>query len=155
MCLLLEEDRWLSYGWWWPDLTLICIYILYSTGLCSVNVRGRWGWAFDIVTPFWRYLTKKVNITTRISHARFPRLLEPCVHGHIIVFNSIWSIRHVSMASSSNLYRSKTCGFCGYIHKKLGGSKVFCCPQCKTNLDRDINGARNILLRYLTKKESA
>ena len=52
-------------------------------------------------------------------------------------------------------YTSKTCGFCGYIHKKLGGSKVFCCPQCKTNLDRDINGARNILLRYLTKKESA
>ena len=58
------------------------------------------------------------------------------------------------MASSSNLYRSKTCGFCGYIHKKLGGSKVFSCPQCKTKLDRDINGARNILLRYLTKKGS-
>jgi putative transposase len=50
-------------------------------------------------------------------------------------------------------YTSKTCGFCGYIHKKLGGSKEFCCPQCKTKLDRDINGARNILLRYLTKKE--
>ena len=50
-------------------------------------------------------------------------------------------------------YTSKTCGSCGYIHKKLGGSKEFCCPQCKINLDRDINGARNILLRYLTKKE--
>ncbi|GBC07164.1 hypothetical protein RclHR1_00730013 [Rhizophagus clarus] len=50
-------------------------------------------------------------------------------------------------------YTSKTCGFCGYIHKKLDGSKEFCCPQCKTKLDRDINGARNILLRYLTKKE--
>ena len=52
-------------------------------------------------------------------------------------------------------YTSKTCGSCGYIHKKLGGSKVFSCPQCKTKLDRDINSARNILLRYLTKKESA
>src|SRR5947208_16651604 len=38
-------------------------------------------------------------------------------------------------------YTSKTCGSCGYIHKKLGGSKEFCCPQCKINLDRDINGA--------------
>ncbi|RHZ77223.1 hypothetical protein Glove_184g52 [Diversispora epigaea] len=52
-------------------------------------------------------------------------------------------------------YTSKTCGFCGYIHEKLGGSKEFCCPQCKTKIDRDINGARNILLKYLTKKESA
>jgi len=50
-------------------------------------------------------------------------------------------------------YTSKTCGKCGYIHKKLGGSKEFCCPQCKINLDRDVNGARNILLKYLTKKE--
>src|SRR5205085_7549903 len=40
-------------------------------------------------------------------------------------------------------YTSKTCGFCGYIHRKLGGSKEFCCPQCKINIDRDINGARN------------
>ncbi|CAG8703828.1 11196_t:CDS:2 [Gigaspora margarita] len=51
-------------------------------------------------------------------------------------------------------YTSKTCGFCSYIHHKLGGSKKFCCPKCKMELDRDINGARNILLRYLTKKES-
>ncbi|CAG8818620.1 14370_t:CDS:2, partial [Gigaspora rosea] len=26
-------------------------------------------------------------------------------------------------------YTSKTCGFCGYIHHKLGGSKVFRCPK--------------------------
>src|SRR5205823_1844089 len=27
---------------------------------------------------------------------------------------------------------------------------LFCCPSCTAELDRDINGARNILLRYLT-----
>jgi putative transposase len=47
-------------------------------------------------------------------------------------------------------YTSKTCGSCGHIHRKLGGSKVFRCPSCAAELDRDINGARNILLRYLT-----
>ncbi|RHZ50134.1 hypothetical protein Glove_505g20 [Diversispora epigaea] len=47
-------------------------------------------------------------------------------------------------------YTSKTCGCCGHIHRKLGGSKVFRCPSCTAELDRDINGARNILLRYLT-----
>ena len=47
-------------------------------------------------------------------------------------------------------YTSKTCGCCDHIHQKLGGSKVFRCPSCAAELDRDINGARNILLRYLT-----
>lgn len=47
-------------------------------------------------------------------------------------------------------YTSKTCGNCGCIHWKLGGNKVFKCPSCGVVLDRDVNGARNILLRYLT-----
>ena len=47
-------------------------------------------------------------------------------------------------------YTSKTCGSCGCIHHGLGGSKVFRCPSCAADIDRDINGARNILLRYLT-----
>jgi len=49
-------------------------------------------------------------------------------------------------------YTSKTCGKCGTLHNKLGGNKVFACPHCKVTLDRDINGARNILIRYLTLK---
>jgi putative transposase len=49
-------------------------------------------------------------------------------------------------------YTSKTCGGCGHIHDKLGGSKVFRCPNCSYVADRDANGARNILLRYLSLK---
>ncbi|CAG8519635.1 3464_t:CDS:2, partial [Gigaspora rosea] len=30
---------------------------------------------------------------------------------------------------------------------QLGGSKIFCCPKYKTELDRDINGARTLLKR--------
>jgi len=47
-------------------------------------------------------------------------------------------------------YTSKTCGACGWIHNKLGGSKVFRCGRCPYVADRDANGARNILLRHLT-----
>jgi len=46
-------------------------------------------------------------------------------------------------------YTSKTCGACGSVHSRLGGSKRFVCPSCTASLDRDANGARNILLRYL------
>jgi putative transposase len=47
-------------------------------------------------------------------------------------------------------YTSKTCGRCGFLHYKLGSNKIFKCPQCRIEIDRDVNAARNILLRYLT-----
>ena len=47
-------------------------------------------------------------------------------------------------------YTSKTCGACGMLHHQLGGSKVFACPHCMYRANRDLNGARNIYLRYLT-----
>lgn len=49
-------------------------------------------------------------------------------------------------------YTSKTCGSCGKINAKLGASKLFRCPHCNVSMDRDINGARNILIRFLTLK---
>lgn len=47
-------------------------------------------------------------------------------------------------------YTSKTGGQCGVLHPKLGGSKTCVCPSCNVVVDRDMNGAPNILLRYLT-----
>jgi len=47
-------------------------------------------------------------------------------------------------------YTSRTCGSCGVLNQKLGGSKILRCAQCNNRVDRDLNGARNIYLRYLT-----
>ena len=46
---------------------------------------------------------------------------------------------------------SKTCGACGFIHAKLAGRKLFQCPNCSFEADRDVNGSRNILIRHLTR----
>jgi putative transposase len=45
-------------------------------------------------------------------------------------------------------YTSKTCGGCGKINNNLGSSKVFSC-ECGFKTDRDYNGARNIMIKYL------
>jgi putative transposase len=44
---------------------------------------------------------------------------------------------------------SKTCGNCGNIKQDLGASKVYKCSECKKKMYRDVNGARNILLKNI------
>ena len=56
----------------------------------------------------------------------------------------------VSVIEVNEAYTSKTCGKCGELHEKLGKSKTFECPKCAYTADRDVNGARNILLRHLS-----
>ena len=44
-------------------------------------------------------------------------------------------------------YTSKTCSCCGQLNNKLGSNKVFNCQYCDLEIDRDINSARNILIK--------
>ncbi len=48
-------------------------------------------------------------------------------------------------------WTSKTCGFCGNIDMQLGSKKTYSCKKCKLVIGRDVNGARNILIRSFTK----
>lgn len=47
-------------------------------------------------------------------------------------------------------YTSKTCGRCGRLNQNLGGNKVFRCRYCGLEGDRDVLGARNILIKMLS-----
>lgn len=45
-------------------------------------------------------------------------------------------------------YTSKTCTLCGKIND-VGGSEVYKCDGCGNQVDRDVNGSRNILIKNL------
>lgn len=47
-------------------------------------------------------------------------------------------------------FTSKTCTKCGHVHTKLGGSKLFKCPECGHVIGRDLNGALGIMLKALS-----
>lgn len=60
--------------------------------------------------------------------------------------------RKIGYMEVDEAYTSKTCTKCGEIKNNLGGSKVYKCDNCNLILDRDINGARNIYLKYIGSK---
>ena len=51
-------------------------------------------------------------------------------------------------------YTSKCCSNCGNIKWNLKGQKVYYCRECKSRFGRDINGAKNILLKYLIERKA-
>ncbi|KAG2381996.1 hypothetical protein C9374_005788 [Naegleria lovaniensis] len=73
------------------------------------------------------------------SHYRFKQRLLHKAREHP------WT--HIYIVNEA--YTSKTCSCCGHVYT-VGLSEVFRCPSCGSIFDRDINGARNILLRFLT-----
>jgi putative transposase len=71
------------------------------------------------------------------SHYRFKELLrEKCL------------LTNTKLLIVTEEYTSKTCGKCGNINKSLGGKKIFTCYRCGLKIDRDLNGARNIFLKF-------
>ncbi len=72
-----------------------------------------------------------------LSHYRFRQTL----------LNKAREYKNVRVILVNEAYTSKTCTRCGFIHQLLKGKKVFKCPSCQHEIDRDWNGARNIFMR--------
>jgi len=47
-------------------------------------------------------------------------------------------------------FTSKTCTRCGILNNSLGSSEFFKCKSCDLEIDRDVNGARNIYLKVFS-----
>ncbi len=51
-------------------------------------------------------------------------------------------------------YTSKTCSECGNIDDRLGTNKIYKCKSCDSIMDRDLNAAKNILLKFLIEQST-
>ncbi len=47
-------------------------------------------------------------------------------------------------------YTTQTCARCGWLHTKIGGSKMYHCQQCRLKVGRDFAGSFNIFLSNTT-----
>ena len=64
------------------------------------------------------------------------------------------SITNTNYKLINEMYTSKTCSNCGAYKRNLKGEEIYDCRKCKTSLDRDCNGCRNIYMRqYVIEQE--
>ncbi len=59
------------------------------------------------------------------------------------------SIKNCNYIIVNEYYTSKTCSICSNVNEDLGSSKIYNCIKCKSTLDRDVNGCRNIIIKCL------
>jgi len=74
-----------------------------------------------------------------LSHYRFREILK----------SKSEEYKYCKVVEVTEEYTSKTCGKCGNLHESLGSSKNYTCKKCKLEIDRDVNGARNIMIKTL------
>ena len=53
-----------------------------------------------------------------------------------------------NLLTTTEEYTSQTCTFCGFLSKTYD-NRVKKCSNCMNEIDRDINGARNIFMKYI------
>jgi len=58
------------------------------------------------------------------------------------------SINNKLIVCVNEAYTSQTCSYCGNLYNH-GCSKIYSCVNCNKNIDRDINAAKNILMKGL------
>ena len=94
----------------------------------------------------------KVKSMVKKKSSKLPRIVKRLMYMYSFYkFKQrlIWksSLEGSTVLVVNESYTSMTCTNCGYLNRNLGKAKTYDCPCCLTKIDRDINGARNILIK--------
>ncbi|MFQ5977645.1 MAG: RNA-guided endonuclease InsQ/TnpB family protein [Candidatus Heimdallarchaeota archaeon] len=96
-------------------------------------------------------VTEDLHVAGLIKNKRLAKAWADLAHGEFrrqLRYKSEWyGAQYVEIP---RFYpSSKLCSTCGFIHKDLQlKDRVFCCPLCGTQLDRDVNAALNMEQYY-------
>ena len=102
------------------------------------------------VSKMIRKIRKESSDSNRVINSRTAHMMQ-CLsfYKFKIKLKDLCEKRGCNLYIVDESYTSKTCGRCGELNNELKGNKVFTCKNCNLIIDRDWNGARNILLKNL------
>lgn len=102
-----------------------------------------------IIIPKFESKNMSKKTTRNIGKKTTTNLLHLSHYKFLIKLMYKCKMNNKNLVIMNESYTSKTCGQCGKINSELGSNKIFTCSKCKLEIDRDVNGARNIMLKML------
>ena len=89
------------------------------------------------------------KMAEKVNNSRLARsLYNTSFYKFLIKLRIRCEIKGIEIIERPEYYTSKTCTRCGRINTGLKlQEREYCCSSCGIRIDRDINGARNIMLR--------
>lgn len=97
-----------------------------------------------IVPPFETQEMVKKSTSSKLSRS----LYNVSFYTFLLKLKAKCESYDIELIIRPEYYTSKTCTRCGEINSGLKLSdRIYNCKECKLKIDRDINGARNIMLR--------
>lgn len=93
------------------------------------------------------------NIVKRNNSVLSPEQKVACLRTKYFEFSQRLAYKckvyNVYYKKINESYTSKTCSKCGNYKHNLGRDKYYICDKCDLIIDRDINGSRNIYIKFL------
>jgi putative transposase len=160
ICNMLDYYKWsLNHKWHSPKYVKLKTDKLYRKQLNLIeemhqkvinNLTHKYNW---ILLPSFetqdmlegRGYTKNKRDVKRLayqlSHFKFKENLQ----------QRCKQMKHCKVITVSEAWTTKTCTLCGWVWANMTTmDRIFKCKECDNEIDRDVNAARNILIRTLT-----
>lgn len=159
ICSMLDYYNWSLTSWHKPKYVRYKTDKLYRKQLHLIDemhrkiiqdITSQYNWIF---LPSFETQDMLVGKSYNKKHREAKRHAYQLAHYKFKtrLINRCEQLDNCKLLIVSEAYTTKTCSCCGWIWENMTTKdRIFKCKQCDLVIDRDVNAARNILIRTLT-----
>jgi putative transposase len=100
----------------------------------------------NLIDDFGTIVIEDLNVKKMIQDLHIAKSIQDAAWSELfrqLTYKAEWAGRKLVIVNPA--YTSQTCSKCGYIQKMPLNKRMYCCPKCGQQIDRDHNAAINIL----------
>jgi len=100
----------------------------------------------NLIDDFDTIVIEDINVRKMIQNSHIAKSIQDAAWSELfrqLTYKAEWAGRKLVIVDPA--YTSQTCSKCGYRQEMPLNKRIYCCPNCGQQIDRDHNAAINIL----------